>query len=695
MNRKCPVCNKPLNKKQKKYCSHKCSAKSHAYNADFCRKVATERGGTWKSKIYKNSSVLMLWGCGVQEHPDFEKRLADILSDGGWCPYCSGHKTCISNSLATLNPELAEEWDCEKNGDLTPNDVTPSSNRNVWWKCREEGCRHSWQARVYKRNKGEKKCFECWSRHESLAATRPELAAKWHPTKNGNRTPFNTAARSNKKFYFICPECKEAYSSSTGQDNNPCPFCNNRIVNINNCLATKCPNMIKDWDYKKNGNLTPYDVVPTSQRIVHWICSSCKESYKQAIRNKCVRGYNPPCCSRLIKKVTIHNCLAAKHPELVDEWDDENDKTPYDFSPGSKYMAQWVCKINPLHKWITTVSSRTSSQTGCPQCQNNPSELRFLYAIQWLSGIRWERHNKTILDNGQHLDLYCQLFGIGIECHGTQHYEPVKFFGGKSNFDLTINRDEQKREVAQRRIDEGKLNYFFEIFYNELQIDNNKGRDQISLTKLIFRLKHILKESNIEIINPDIDWQYFNPVQFVTYSEASMMVQKAGFKDQKEYQTGSKNFSKGYKEFPGLPCCPNKVYAGIWKGWEAFLGKKPRAFSGTDLKYLLDMDLSAEQVSNKIGRSRCYIYKARESRGLMVEKKVFLSYAQAHISCIKLKIKTKEEYFKRYKEHPNLPGNPASMYKKEWKGWKEFLGTASQIPSLSQPTTSQIKQELF
>ena len=47
------------------------------------------------------------------------------------------------NDLKTLNPELAMEWDAEKNTDRNPEDVMPGSGIRVWWKCKEG---HSWDA---------------------------------------------------------------------------------------------------------------------------------------------------------------------------------------------------------------------------------------------------------------------------------------------------------------------------------------------------------------------------------------------------------------------------------------------------------------------------------------------------------------------------------------------------------------------
>ena len=51
------------------------------------------------------------------------------------CPFLSGRLVWKGyNDLATNNPQLAAQWHPEKNGDLTPEMVTPSSGRKVWWK---------------------------------------------------------------------------------------------------------------------------------------------------------------------------------------------------------------------------------------------------------------------------------------------------------------------------------------------------------------------------------------------------------------------------------------------------------------------------------------------------------------------------------------------------------------------------------
>ena len=45
----------------------------------------------------------------------------------------------------TVNPKLANEWDYDLNGELTPSMILPRSMKKVWWIC-EKG--HRYQSTV-------------------------------------------------------------------------------------------------------------------------------------------------------------------------------------------------------------------------------------------------------------------------------------------------------------------------------------------------------------------------------------------------------------------------------------------------------------------------------------------------------------------------------------------------------------------
>ena len=65
------------------------------------------------------------------------------------------------NSLADQYPKIAQEWYYEKNAPLTPGEVTPGSNKLLWWKC---ALGHSWQATVNNRTRKGSGCPYCSGR---------------------------------------------------------------------------------------------------------------------------------------------------------------------------------------------------------------------------------------------------------------------------------------------------------------------------------------------------------------------------------------------------------------------------------------------------------------------------------------------------------------------------------------------------
>ena len=96
----------------------------------------------------------------------------------------------MRESLATSHPEAAAQWHRTKNGNATPADVVAGSHNIAWWRC-PKGPDHEWEARIYDRS-GSCGCPFCAGKRvsvtNSFANLRPDLAAEWHPTKNGHET---------------------------------------------------------------------------------------------------------------------------------------------------------------------------------------------------------------------------------------------------------------------------------------------------------------------------------------------------------------------------------------------------------------------------------------------------------------------------------------------------------------------------
>ena len=143
--------------------------------------------------------------------------------------------------------ELMQEWDYEANKDLDPTKLTIGSNKKAWWKCYL--CGHKWQTSI------------C------------------HRTREGRNS---------------CPNCHHGHWSK-GRKN----------------LTQTNPDIVKDWNYIKNGKLTS-DMFTENSRFEVWFkCHICGKELKTNIKN--YSGCN------VCKKLSENNLL-LKYPEIVKEW---------------------------------------------------------------------------------------------------------------------------------------------------------------------------------------------------------------------------------------------------------------------------------------------------------------------------------------------------------------------------------------
>ena len=287
-------------------------------------------------------------------------------SAGRGCPYCGNKKVCKDNCLATINSELSKEWDSIRNGDLTPNDVMPGSHKKVWWKCSEG---HTWEAGIYDRNRGTG-CPYCANQKvcedNCLSTVNPKLAQEWHPIKNGNLRPTDVTRASNKVVWWKCKNGHEWKVSVNNRNKGAgCPYCANKKVCEDNCLATLHPNLIKEWHAIKNKKLTPYDIVANSEKKVWWKCGKGHE-WQTSVYHR-VSGKGCPYCAN--QKVCEDNCLSTINPQLAEEWHPTRNEglTPNDVVSKSSKKVWWKCSKG--HEWQAAISDRNSGK-GCPYCAN-------------------------------------------------------------------------------------------------------------------------------------------------------------------------------------------------------------------------------------------------------------------------------------------------------------------------------------
>jgi hypothetical protein len=156
-------------------------------------------------------------------------------TQGDGCPVCAS-KVILpgENDLASAYPTIAAQWHPTKNGGLTPEQVSPSSNRKVWWRC---DLGHTYCAAVSQRTAHGSGCPYCAGRKvlpgfNDLASVEPQVAAQWHPTLNGELTAEQVTVGSRKKVWWQCPEghvWKAVIYSRAGPLKCGCPVCAGRV----------------------------------------------------------------------------------------------------------------------------------------------------------------------------------------------------------------------------------------------------------------------------------------------------------------------------------------------------------------------------------------------------------------------------------------------------------------------------------
>jgi len=263
--------------------------------------------------VFLGSRKIVWWIC--KKGHSYDASLNNRNSGSG-CPYCSipARKVCIDNCLATLNPELAKEWDYEKNYPLSPFDVTQHSIKIVWWICKK---RHSYDTIIDYRSSGsgcpycsgQKVCID-----NCLATLNPELAKEWHPTKNGKLTPYDVTYGSGAKVWWKCSKGHEwDVKISDRNHGNGCPYCSGRYVCEDNCLATINSELAKEWNYEKNQKFTPYNVMPNSHKKAYWICKVCQYEWMATVNNRSNATGCPSCHKIELKDDTIWDSLTEAY----------------------------------------------------------------------------------------------------------------------------------------------------------------------------------------------------------------------------------------------------------------------------------------------------------------------------------------------------------------------------------------------
>ena len=122
---------------------------------------------------------------------------------------------------------------------------------------------------------------------------------------------------SMKKLEWRClkPKCGETFKATWNRiiEGMGCGACDSRQIGISNCLATKNPELAKEWHPSLNGDLTPFNVVKYDRRKVWWKCFECEHEWDSTIKSRS-SGRGCPECNKSkgekrIKEWLVNNSI--------------------------------------------------------------------------------------------------------------------------------------------------------------------------------------------------------------------------------------------------------------------------------------------------------------------------------------------------------------------------------------------------
>lgn len=143
-----------------------------------------------------------------------------------------------------------------------------------------------------------------------------QLIKEWDTGRNESMTLYKPG--SAKKVYWKCPICGKTYKKTirdrvNGSLHGPCGKKIGREklrqwhrdnIKFEDSISFLYPELIKEWDFEANSKegLSPRYVTKSSQKMIHWRCSNCNNTYimRASMRTK---GYGCKECRKKRKQV--------------------------------------------------------------------------------------------------------------------------------------------------------------------------------------------------------------------------------------------------------------------------------------------------------------------------------------------------------------------------------------------------------
>jgi len=301
----------------------------------------TKNLGKLPSDFTAGSSEKIWWLCPVCQN-EWPSSIVNRARKGRGCPSCAhskkGRKSQkIGKSIVETHPELVQQWHQSLNNGLLPENFTYGSAQEIWWQCatNEE---HFWKEKItFRTNRQSLDCKICIKENNSLLTVSPEIAAEWHPTKNGDLKSSDVSRASGEIVWWQCsvnPEhewksdirnrtvnkskCRQCAKEKIGTHfSNPDIDVDSKDVNTHHIFTTNIDSLslLLDYSFYDNKRL----IAPVYKMIYSSVITALESYLSDAFQNKIINK-----SERIVKIIKASSELQKRKysiEEIVD-WHD-------------------------------------------------------------------------------------------------------------------------------------------------------------------------------------------------------------------------------------------------------------------------------------------------------------------------------------------------------------------------------------
>ena len=355
---------------------------------DIAKEFDINKNKTTPDTISPKDTNSYWWTC-ENHHPSFFQSVGHRVNRKTKCPYCSGRKIISGESdLSSLFPEIAKEWDAEKNH-ISPAEVSPYSYNSYWWICPKG---HSYKKKVIQRTKCHKPidCPLCIKAHSTSF---PEQAIYYYVKKcfpdaiNRYKEPFEKGMELD----IYLPTFKigieydgwafhndEEHHNRERRKYSACQKLGIKLVRIKESEETW--NDTADELFYVRKRMTDIEFSAFLSFMFSQVFMWCAHTFASANDHEKFynRYYGFPTDFNVSRDrpeileylVDVDHSFGMQYPELASMWCDESNGnlTPFMFTHGSNYPAVWKCpKCGTT--WKSPIASIVSRKvTSCKAC---------------------------------------------------------------------------------------------------------------------------------------------------------------------------------------------------------------------------------------------------------------------------------------------------------------------------------------